>query len=99
MRRREFIGLLGAAVWPLSAWGQQAATKTIGVLAFNSIATARADFVPIGRRLAEMGHVEGHNLAIEYRAADSREERLAALAADLVERRVNVNLRTVHCCC
>ena len=48
----------------------------------------RGCFVPVQRRLAEMGYVEGHNLALEYRAAENREDRLAALAGELVPRRV-----------
>ena len=68
MRRREFIGLVGgAALWPLAAQGQQAVTKIIGVLAFGSLEGARTSFGPAQRRLAEMGYVEGHNLAFEYR--------------------------------
>lgn len=46
--------------------------------------------VPAQRRLAEMGYVDGQNLAFEYRAADNKEDRLAAMANDLVQRRVNV---------
>lgn len=91
MERRSFIGLVASAtVWPLAAYGQQAVTRTIGVLSFGSLAEARAAFAPTQRRLAEMGYVEGHNLAVEYRAADNQEDRLAALAADLVQRRVSV---------
>ena len=90
MRRREFITVLGGAtVWPLAAQGQQAVTRVIGVLGFGSLAGARAGFAPVQRRLAEMGYVEGHNVAFEYRAADTREDQLAALAADLVQRRVD----------
>src|SRR5437773_7250469 len=91
MHRREFIGLAGgAAAWPLAAQGQQATTRVIGVLSFGSLAGARADFVPMQRRLAEIGYAEGHNLTVEYRGADNQEDRLAALAGDLVQRRVSV---------
>jgi putative tryptophan/tyrosine transport system substrate-binding protein len=90
MRRREFIGLIsGAVAWPLAAKGQQAVTRVIGVLSFGSLAGARAAFAPAQRRLAEIGYVEGQNLAIEYRAADNQEDRLTALVADLVQRRVS----------
>ncbi|SDJ75479.1 MULTISPECIES: ABC transporter substrate-binding protein [Bradyrhizobium] len=90
MRRREFIGLLGGAVaWPLAAHGQQPASRIIGVLGFGSIEAARTGFVPTQRRLAEMGYVEGRNLTIEYRGANGRENRLAELAAELVQRRVD----------
>jgi putative ABC transport system substrate-binding protein len=91
MQRREFIWLVGGATaWPLSARGQQAVTRTIGVLAFGSLEGARTAFAPAQRRLAEMGYVEGQNLAFEYRAADNQEDRLAALVGDLVQRRVSV---------
>ena len=91
MKRREFIGLVGgAAVWPLAAQGQQEAIRVIGVLALESLARTRAFLAPAQRRLAEMGYVEGQNLAFEYRAADNQEDRLAALVGDLVQRRVSV---------
>ena len=91
MKRREFIGLVGgAAAWPLAAQGQQAATRVIGVLALESLPRTRAFLAPAQRRLAEMGYVEGQNLAFEYRAADNQEDRLAALVGDLVQRRVSV---------
>jgi putative tryptophan/tyrosine transport system substrate-binding protein len=90
MRRREFIAVLGGvAAWPLAAQGQQAATRVIGVLGFGSLEFTRATFVPAQRRLAEMGYVEGRNLTVEYRGADNQEDRLAALARDLVLRRVD----------
>ncbi|THD72709.1 MAG: ABC transporter substrate-binding protein [Bradyrhizobium sp.] len=90
MRRREFIGLVsGAAVLPLAARGQQPASRTIGVLGFGSVEGARTGFVPTQRRLAEMGYVEGRNLTIEFRGANAREDRLAELAAELAQRRVD----------
>jgi putative ABC transport system substrate-binding protein len=93
MRRREFvITLLGSATagLPFAAPAQQAATRVVGVLAFESLARTQASLAPAQRRLAEMGYVEGHNLAFEYRAADNQEDRLAALASDLIQRRVSV---------
>ncbi len=90
MKRREFVGLVGgAAVWSLAAQGQEAATKVIGVLGFGSLEGTRSAFAPTQRRLAEMGYVDGRNLSVEYRVADGQEDRLAALAADLVQRRVD----------
>ena len=91
MRRCEFIiALGGTAVWPLAAPAQQAASRIVGVLDIGSLEGARRNFGQAQPRLAEMGYVEGRNLALEYRGADSHEDRLAALAADLVQRRVDV---------
>jgi putative tryptophan/tyrosine transport system substrate-binding protein len=91
MRRREFITALGAAtVWPLAARAQQKPATVIGILTSGgSLEANRLTFAPSSRRLAEMGYVEGRNLTVEYRS-DSQEEHLAAMAADLVQHRVNV---------
>src|SRR6516165_10359119 len=91
MRRREFIIALGGiAVWPLAALAQQAASRIVGVLDIGSLEGARRNFGQAQPRLAEMGYVEGRNLALEYRGADSHLDRLAALARDLVQRRVDI---------
>jgi putative tryptophan/tyrosine transport system substrate-binding protein len=84
MGRREFIiALGGAAACPLAALGQKARSRIVDVLAFrSSLAGNRASFAPAQRRSAEMGYVEGQNLAFEYRLADNQEDRLAALAAN-----------------
>lgn len=90
MRRRAFIGALGgAAVWPLAAPAQQAASRSVGVLNVGSLEEAQANFGQVQRRLAGMGYVESRNLTVEYRWADGHEDRLAALAGDLVQRRVD----------
>jgi putative tryptophan/tyrosine transport system substrate-binding protein len=89
MRRRDFIAGLGsAAAWPVAPRAQQ--IPVIGYLHSGSLETRR-DLVAIFLRgLAETGFVEGRNVAIEYRWADDRIDRLPALAADLVRRQVAV---------
>jgi putative ABC transport system substrate-binding protein len=91
MRRRDFITLLGgaAAGWPLAARAQ-GAMPVIGYLDPGT-ANARANLAESFRKgLAELGFVEGRNVAIEYRWAEDRSDRFAELAADLVRRRVSV---------
>jgi ABC-type uncharacterized transport system substrate-binding protein len=92
MRRREFITLFGgiAVALPFAARAQQKPATVIGVLNSGGSPEAnRLTLAPALRRLAEMGYVEGRNLTVEFRS-DSQEERLAALASDLVQHRVNV---------
>jgi putative ABC transport system substrate-binding protein len=91
MRRRQFIAGLGsAAAWPLATRAQQPAVPVIGVLGVRSADIDYDLFVPILQGLKETGYVEGQNVAVEYRYAEYQVDRLPALAADLVRRRVAV---------
>jgi putative tryptophan/tyrosine transport system substrate-binding protein len=88
MNRREFIaGLGGAAAWPLAAWAQQAAVPVIGYLT-NGTESVTVTLDAFRQGLGEQGFVEGRNVEILSRYAESHEDRLPALAADLVQRRV-----------
>src|SRR5262245_31550442 len=92
IRRRELMLLLAAAITtPRSVSAQQKAMPVIGYLAFASpgVAPTAAAFL---EGLSETGYVEGQNVAIEYRFAEGRYDRLPALAADLVGRKVDVIL-------
>jgi putative ABC transport system substrate-binding protein len=92
MRRRNFLSVLGGAAvaWPLAAHAQRPAMPTIGFLgppkpaAWNEFVTA---FV---RRLRELGWIEGRTVAIEYRWAEGRPERVAEIAAEFVRLKVNI---------
>ena len=89
MRRREFIaGLAGAAAWPSVTRAQQPALPVVGVLSGIGPADAPGLLAAFHKGLGEAGYFESKNVAIEYRWAESKNERLPALARDLVEHRV-----------
>jgi putative ABC transport system substrate-binding protein len=89
MRRRKFIKLIGgaAATWPLAAWAQQA-MPVIGFLSTGSPQSDVFRLAAVRQGLVEAGYVEGRNFVFEHRWAEDQYERLPALAAELVRRRV-----------
>jgi putative ABC transport system substrate-binding protein len=97
MRRREFITLAGSAAiaWPLATRAQQPASRlTIGYLSGGTVATQGPWIAAFARRLGELGWIEGRDAIIERRLAEGHNERFAALAAELVDRKVDVIVTT-----
>jgi putative tryptophan/tyrosine transport system substrate-binding protein len=96
MRRRDFITLLGgAAAWQLAARAQQIGNiRRIGYLGPSSQSLERHLVGAFRQKLRELGHVEGENIAIEYRWAEGQDERLTGLAAELARLQPDVIVTT-----
>jgi putative tryptophan/tyrosine transport system substrate-binding protein len=93
VKRREFLTLLGgaAAAWPLAAGAQQPGKlPTVGFLVSGTPASHGQWFAGLAQRLRELGWIEGRTVAIEYRWAEGRTERAAEIAAEFVQRKVDV---------
>ena len=91
MRRRDLLGVVGAAVaWPLAARAQQPAMPLVGVLSSGSPGPFAPAIAAFRAGLKEAGYTEGQNFAIEYRWAEDRYDRLPALAAELIRQQVAV---------
>jgi ABC-type uncharacterized transport system substrate-binding protein len=90
MQRREFIGLLGGAVaWPVGARAQSK-LPVIGLLYHGTQQSAPSRVAALRQGLKETGYVEGDNVAFEYRWSEGHEDRLPAMVADLIDRKVAV---------
>ena len=91
MIRRKFIMLLGgAAVLPFAARAQQRAMPMIGYLSGRTADSDTSMLVAVRRGLGDVGYAEGRNVAIEYRFADGRYDRLSGQLTDLTQRKVGV---------
>jgi putative ABC transport system substrate-binding protein len=96
MRRRDFVSVLAGAgaIWPLRSRAQQSPLPVIGYLNGASASQFPQLLAGFHKGLSETGYSEGRNVAIEYHYADGQYDRLPALAADLVSRRVSVIVAT-----
>jgi putative ABC transport system substrate-binding protein len=95
MRRRELLFLLGGAMIATRALrAQQIATPVIGFLSGSSPGLFAPLVAAVRQGLSETGYVEGQNVAIEYRWAEGHYDRLPALAADLIARKVDLIVAT-----
>src|SRR5262245_65155568 len=92
MRRREFLGALGGltAAWPLAARAQQPAMPVVGFVSSRSLDGSARHAAAFAKGLSESGYIEGQNAVVEYHWLGGQNDRLPALVADLVRRRVAV---------
>jgi putative tryptophan/tyrosine transport system substrate-binding protein len=92
MKRREFIALVGGAAvgWPVVARAQQPMMPVIGFFHLTSLELVRDLLAAFHQGLGDTGHIEGMNVAIEYRWAQGHNDRLPSLAAEMVRRQVSV---------
>jgi putative ABC transport system substrate-binding protein len=92
MRRRNFIAFLGnaAVAWPLAARAQQPAMPVVGFLSSLSASVTTKRISSFGEGLSESGYTVGRDVAIEARMSEGQNDRLPALAADLVGGRVRL---------
>ena len=92
MRRREFITVLGgaAAGWPLAADAQQPAIPVVGFINAGTADASTGRIAAFRKGLSEAGYAEGQNVMVEYHWLEGHYERLPAVVADLVQRRVAV---------
>ena len=91
MKRREFVSLFGAAItWPLVAHAQQPTLPVVGFLNAASAQNYTRQLAAFLKGLGESGYVDGRNVAVEYRWAEDQNDRLPAMAADLVHRQAAV---------
>jgi ABC-type uncharacterized transport system substrate-binding protein len=91
MNRRKIITLLGgAAAWPLAASAQPSKAPTVGFLSASTPAAAGQWVAAFAQRLRDLGWIEGRTVAIEYRWAEGRNDRMAEIAAEFVRAKVNV---------